>query len=437
MADVLEVDPDAFEAARRYAARIGQESLLAPLRCRPGPAPAPAMDAATLAALPAPPVATHRDLGERVIGPALAAALSLLRRRLPGRPFGVLRDGGFLAEILEALAPDTPVGRLWLSRRSCAIAAIDGADDREGLANFLIRMRGAPASPAVAAADLGLPDETPPGDADRPLSLDTLAPFLDWLAASPARRARVADVAATGRRRLLAHLRRQGALDGGDLLLVDVGYAGSVQRLLSQVLRKAGLPMVVRGAYVATSPGALWAMREGGAAAGGLVDLGTPAWFAAPVLRCRDVLEAIATPATGQHLGFTDDGAPCMAPSPLPAAQHAEAAAVRAGAVAATAAGAVPDLATARGLLLRLLTQPTAAEAALLGPWLHEDDLAHGGLRPLAPPTPAGMDVATLLRQPRDRILWPALAAVRDLAADRAALAQAAADAAAFPDRRP
>lgn len=388
---VLATDP---ATARRIAGTVAGRDL---------PAAPPAALPPTREALDACP----RDDVLTVLLAGFAHWAEGLRREWGCRAFGIMRDGGVLADAVAMLAPD--VGKLWLLRRLCLVAALASAEDREGLANLLQRARGRPATAGEAVQELGVAEEPLPAglaSADL-LDHERLAMLCDWLATGRPRLAVNAHVQAL-RRRIVAHLRAAGALDGPAVALLDVGYAATVQRTLQRILALEGWQVRLHGAYLVTTPGALWALRQGGSAHGFLADLGAPGWFAAPFLRSREVIEAHCTSGDGPLLGYDDDGRPVLGQSLLPAAQRA--AVARAQSHACGMVGqlaAVPDQAAVRLRCLRLLTAPTADEAARLGAWLYDDPLSIGHPRRLAE-APPNLSPEAVLTAPRSVVLWPA-----------------------------
>ena len=427
------LSPEAFAVLRRYAGRLAAEGLLADpwdLLC-PAVVRTTSAEARRLAAMvPVPPPAPAPEpepdpapapspgpFPTAVLAPLLAGHARWARRLLGAGPvYGLMRDGGLLADAFAAATPGAVGRRLWLSRRLCLVAALAGPDDREGLVNLLVRARGHPPRLAEAAAALGVADEGgPPGlDPDAPLASADLPALLDWLAAGR-RRAAVADRIAAVRAGILRHLRAEGALDGPALSLLDVGYAATVQTALARLLAAEGIGIPLRGAYLVTTPGAVWAHRAGGSARGFLADFGAPTDFAATVLRCREVIEALLAPGDGPLVGHGPDGEPLTAPPVLPTGQRAAVAQVQRAAVAAVAAlppGAEPTATTARALVHRLLTAPTADEAARIGGWLYDDPATIGPPRRLAAIVGGSPDPAALRDAPRDLVLWPAAAAL-------------------------
>jgi len=398
------IDPETFAACRAYVAALpGQPpyDLLCPAIVRADPAEALAVEA-MLAAGPdespqapvmemPPAMAGAEDLagayGFHRLGPVLAAFAHWVWHL----PFvqdqtvvGVMRDGGVLAAALRAVRPDRPVGEVWLGRRLCLTGALRSAEDREGLVNLLVRARARPASVAEAAAELGLAGETlprglTPAQALRP---DCLGIFLDWVARAGPRRA-VEDHCRRIRRAILGHLGERRALAGKRLVLVDVGYAGSVQRALAAILGMDGEGPRLAGAYMVTTPGMLWMLR-GGDGAGFLAHLGAPSWLAQPVVRSREVLETLCASPLGPLLGYGDDGQPVLGPARLPCRQIEEVGRVQCRALAFCASGRPPlSRPEAQRAALALIGCPRPEEAAMIGEWLYDDAMAVGRPRRL------------------------------------------------------
>jgi hypothetical protein len=239
------IDSEVFAECRAYVAGLPgvvPYDLLCPSIVRTSPAQAAAVEAEIVdgeddEATPVPvipppsPLQGSEDLaaayGFHRFGPILSAFAHWVWQLsfVQGQPIvGVMRDGGVLASALRAVRPGSPVGEVWLGRRLCLTGAIRSGDDREGLVNLLIRARGQPASVAEAIEDLGLAEETLPRELNPTLMLQagSLQKFLDWVAEARPRGALEAHCQSI-RLSILNHLKEQRALDGGSLLLVDVG----------------------------------------------------------------------------------------------------------------------------------------------------------------------------------------------------------------------
>lgn len=343
-------------------------------------------------------------IGRQVLAPLLAAwaeaAAARLRDDPALAPLALMRDGAILGRAVGRRL-GRPVANAWLGRRHTAIAAVAHAGDHDNLLNLLVRMRHRPARWDEAAAELSLPSP-PAALASRPLDDALLPRFWDWLAHSAVATALEGRTRAA-RQAVLAHLDALPLPADCPLLLLDVGYAATVQRCLKRVLALSERQRPVHGLYLLTSPGARWAMAGDGRVDGVLANLGAPQPFAATLLRHRDVLECLLATQKGELAGYGPQGEALSSPSPLSASQIAEAALVQAAALEhmGVCSGGVE---AARAALSRLLLEPSAAEAHALGGWVHADATALDGVRRLDDGPPDGE---------RDVTLWPAAARLR------------------------
>ena len=345
-------------------------------------------------------------VGRAVLAPLLSAHAAAAARWLDRVPslhgVALRRDGTLLGLATQRLAPHlTPrLGQAWLGRQQVAAAAIDGAADHENLLNLLARMRRRPALWGEAADMLALP---PPPRPDLPLGVPSPPAFWDWLA-RPAIDARLRQRCDQVRRRLLAHL--DAAIPAtAPLMLLDVGYAGTVQRCLKRIHRLAGRPRPIHGLYLLTSPGIAWAKPGPGTIRTVLAGPERQPLAAATLLRHRDVLECLLAESAGELLDYGDDGTPVTAPPPADDERRRLQGHLHASALDAVAPGI--SARRARAALLDFLLGPDAATARLIGDWRHADQSALDGCRRLADGPPDG---------DRDQTLWPAAAALRQRA---------------------
>lgn len=407
------VDAAAFASARAYAGQVRPDApyeLLCPGVVRMDPASAAGLERAAAAgpALPLPPTPSlpavrrldgsdfHTAFGAVVLGPVVGAfAQWAWRQWRPlaggGTLVAVMRDGGLLG---RAVARDAgqDVPEVWLSRSLCLLGAVAGAEDREALRNLLVRARSRPATVAEALDELGLAGECVPGLApSAPLTGKGLERLLDWLAETSAAE-RVAAASGAARRAVLEHLHAAGALRGSTLGLIDVGYSGTIQRCLTRIAALQGMPLRTLGLYLATSPGAVWAVGREAMVRGFAVQYGAPGWLAAPLIRGRAVLELLLGAPLGPLAGY-DRGAPRLSPPGYPVGQRD---AMRRMQDAALANARPAGRAEVRRRLARLLMAPSAEEVRHIGRWLYQDRLT------VAHPQPLG-----------GAALWPAAEVVR------------------------
>jgi len=362
--------------------------------------------------------------GYACLGPILASfgdwAWRLRQKAGAGPLVAVLRDGRLLGQAVTAAHPEAAdcVREAWLSRHSCLIAAIRSAEDREGLRNALIRARAVPITVGDALDALGLAAEAArkqtsgnPFVPEHPLTAADFDTFYDWLTGRVALRSELERQGRAVRRSIIEHLDAAHILDRGAIGLVDVGYAGNLQRALARLLEIEGRSFPVWGAYSITSEGAVWTAAHAGPVWGHLVAYGVPSWLSPLWIRARDLFEGLLAQPEGALVGYGPDGTAIASVSALPAAQWADCARMQAGALAfvrdwQSRSPQTPlDLAHVRLVAARMFLLPSQAEARLLGAWVCDDALAVGSPRPLTGPVANAQEAFSATRS---RLLWPA-----------------------------
>ena len=372
-------------------------------------------------------------LGYQALGPILALFARWVVTRFPTGPLvALLRDGRLLGQAVALMCPDA-AGRLreaWLSREVCLTAAIRSAEDRDRLFTLLIRARGVPVTVGGALTALGLTAEQGgcPLAIDDPLDPARFERLYEWLNTRAAVRAELQRHCRALLRTVIEHLAAvnlldvKGALDAGGIGLIDVGYAGNVQRTLAMILAAEGYGIPLRGAYLLTSEGAVWTAAAAGPVEGFLAAYGAPSWLAALWLRTRELFELLLAQPDGALTEYRD-GVPHCGRSPLPPGQLAEIARIQAGALAFVrawrghGAGGPEDNHRdhrdhrdhLRLIAARLLLLPSSQEVRGLENWLCDDAMAIGTPRPLIEPVPTA---GAAFRAPRAALLWPAGSAV-------------------------
>jgi hypothetical protein len=192
--------------------------------------------------------AAHAGVLTALLPVALVAAANeeAIRRGIPTVHY-LSREGAFLAQVHDVVAPllagalEPRVGRhLEVSRRSTFGASLEGLD-----AGSLQRMwsQYADQSPRALFTSLGVPcEQVAAAVTEVGLTLDDVVPAIardDRVAALLERsdvRSTVESVLQGRRERLLAYLTQE--LDGasGDVVVVDVGWRGTIQDNLARVL---------------------------------------------------------------------------------------------------------------------------------------------------------------------------------------------------------
>ncbi|WP_344679780.1 HAD family hydrolase [Saccharopolyspora taberi] len=346
--------------------------------------------------------------GAAVLGPVLTGFAEWVARTAhdTGTPvvWCPMREG----ELLSTLVNETARVRglaveakpLWLSRHVTSMAIVDSADC-EALA-ALIR-RGYRLSVREVLDMLRLRPGEVPGLAhmlDTVLDNDhTIDRVCHTLTETPHLRNRLATTVAASRDRLVTALRGCGALDQPELVLVDLGWAGTTQRQLAQALRLAGVDVQVSGLYLATHEGASQVHLAGLRLESYLAQAGQPADVALPAARSPEVLEQSVNATCGSLVDYTADGQPILGPWVDDPGQTAQRRAVRDGVLsfqrmwnryAENSVQNWPELAGSASrqlgmILAHALRTPTADEAGLFGGWRHEDNFGSSVVTRLLP----------------------------------------------------
>lgn len=317
--------------------------------------------------------------GQTVLGPILAAFDRFLAERVArlaedGRRVAVAflgRDGVASLDVWRA-SRDTPAGYIEINRRLAIMAAARSVEPLAGFFSKVPRVNH-----AVVTGFLRL--DTPRLQAffnDGPVKGSVFAKALPELIDTHD----ILPVTEALRTGLLAHLRSEIAHfdDATDLVLVDLGYAGTVQRALRTLFTAEGLPHRLHGLYLITQDQELRELPEGDSAEGLISDSVMLPQSKGALLSNVGVLEQMCGASTGSISHHDPDGTARHEPDPRPAEQRALCARIREGAVAhVRALGDRPaaDAAWTAAILARALLVPTDAELALLGGLKHDINL--------------------------------------------------------------
>jgi len=334
--------------------------------------------------------------GATVFGPAFTGFASWVHERAVAHGAAavlcLMREGEFLDGLVKMAAPLAAKAvdsqPLWLSRQVCALASVT-VGSREELGAFLVRRK--PSSVAGLLFQLGVDPVLLP-DLSGQLAAPLDAPFvadavLEALSTVPQARAQLLATAREQREHLFAHLDRHLPADG-PLVVVDVGWGGTIQALLARLLAERGTPREVIGLYLMTQSVAEVRRLDGLVLEGYLASGGEPAEFLDPLLRTPEILEQVTMCDEGTLLAFMPDGSIRTAEERMPRWQVSQREAVQSGIRAfqrlwLEAAVADPQRLAlggshARLLMLRqlsrLVTRPTEEEAQAFGSWLHDDN---------------------------------------------------------------
>lgn len=387
-------------------------------------------------------VGAARRWGVGVLGPVLTGFAEYIAETAAARGVEIvwcpMREGELLSELVNSAAAarnlSVEARPLWLSRHVVWLATIDRID--AAAIQDLVERVFRPTVRAVLGF-VGLNPGEVPALAARLDEVVVDEQFAAAVAATlcetPYLRHRMAVHATARRRRLVAALRRAGALDAPHLVLADLGWGGTIQLQLAQALRLAEVDVAVSGVYLATDQRAVRLTERGLESHGYLGRFGAPRDFVDTVVRSPEVVELAVNATCGSLLDFDETGAPVLGPAAPDDAQTQERRAVQEGvrafqyrwnAYVRRSGGQWPSStnepirARLREILRSALDTPTSSEASLFGAWSHEDNLGSDlstallpdELATVAPYLSVG-DVDDL--QMRDAF-WPALVAAVD-----------------------
>ncbi|WP_007026052.1 HAD family hydrolase [Saccharomonospora iraqiensis] len=445
-ADVLEREQESAETFGPFGAHIDPEHGdfgLTSLRARTlGSAPSPTSAA----------VGTAWRYGASVLGPVLTgfAEWVAFQAHRCGTPvvWCPMREGELLAHLVNQAARSrdwkVEAKTLWLSRQVTSIASLD-CFDRDSVREFVRKSYRLTVSRLLATLHLR-PGDVPglAGELDTVLDHDDVVDRVsEVLTETPHLRNRLAVAVTAARERLLRALHDSGALDSPELVLVDLGWGGTIQLQLAQTLRIVQSGTRVSGLYLATDERSTRLHHAGLPAAGYLGQAGQPHETVEAVRRSPEVIEQCTNALCGSLVDFTDEGSPVLGPRAGSESQDAEIRSTQDGILAFQrqwnryvehSGGTWPALTdSARHRLATILTAalkcPTTDEAAVFGNWAHDDNFGSSvvtrilpeDLRPAVPYlSPNDLDDLGM----RDAF-WPALIAASDTRLSAAARALA------------
>ncbi|WP_370673902.1 hypothetical protein [Pleomorphomonas sp. PLEO] len=352
-------------------------------------------------------LATEADafaLGATVLGPVMAAFDRFVSEEIEklstdGRKVAVafLARDGFLPHCIWTASNRQQVGYAEINRRAAALAA---ADDATGFKPLLPGIEKIDHAGVVEMIGADSPDlrsffaRQPGGIADGEALCSKLPALLG--------KETVRKLARSMRTGLFEHM-REAIPDFGvctDLVLVDLGYSGSVQKGLRRAMKAAGLPMRLHGLYLLTKDDSLEA-DNGDTIQGFIDDLTVSPQTKLTLLSNIAVLEQLCAASDGSVRSY-QNGKPVREPDVRDAAQIELSRQAQAGAIhfaeqlgEFASAGLDPfadanlRAAWAATLLARLLLMPTDDELLLLGEARHDVNLGTKMVVPLADSTKA------------------------------------------------
>lgn len=391
--------------------------------------------------------------GATVLGPVLTGFAEWAARWAHETGTSVLwcpmREGELLSTLVNNAARargwKVVAKPIWLSRHVVSIAALD-CFDPDSVTDFIRRSYQLSVRQLLTMLHLRSGDvPVLAGELDTVLDNGPVVERVSVaLTESPHIRSHLAAQVTAMRDRLLKVLRGSGALDNPEMTLVDLGWGGTIQYYLAQVLKIAKTGVTANGLYLATDDRSTRVYLAGLRAEGYFAQAGHPQENAATLSRSPEVIEQCVNALCGSLIDFTNDGKPVLGAAKDTPSQNAERLAVQDGIVAFqrqwnryvdNSNGAWAELTgIARerlaNILISAMKVPAADEAGVFGNWEHEDNFGSSVITRLLPE-----DLATAIpyMSPNDMddldmrdSFWPALIAVSDTGLGAAARAVAA-----------
>ncbi|WP_239334932.1 haloacid dehalogenase [Frankia sp. CiP3] len=386
---------------------------------------------ADAAAVP-PGLRRHWETGATVFGPVFTGFGEWAAQR--AREYGVdrvhclMREGAFLARVLEEPTGDVGIeaSTLWASRHVCALANVHEGTPEE-LRGFLARRHPPSVGQLLRQLGVGL-DEVAGLSALASRRLDVpglLSETLEVLCGDERVRGEIVLTASRLRERFLRYLDSHLGT-AGTVVVVDLGWGGTIQALLQRLLHACGREVEVVGLYLATSSGSQAHRLAGLRLEGYVASGGEPDALFSQVMRSPEVLEQLCMPDTGSLIGFDEDNNPLLGPDHTTRTQVAQRVAVQDGVLAyqrewlryRRSETLMPSLlqdgarSAALRTLARFVTRPTSQEALAFGVWAHDDNFGSDASEGLLPadllrrmPYLTAVDLEKI---PMQELYWPA-----------------------------
>lgn len=343
--------------------------------------------------------------GATTLAPLFAAYASWVVRTAAqenGAPiFGIMREGRFLSRLVEAVAKamghDVEPGELWLSRRAVVRAAL-WSDDLTLLSQAVSYCPG-PSSDDVLE-QLGLSRSDLAGVFQDTSLFDIHAPggveaFLTGVSRSSDLQDKIVKYSERRRGALITYL--ESALNNGmdgRAILLDLGYAGTIQTVLQKILQRENKALSLTGMYIAVNPKGRDNVRAGVDLRALIGDEGFESALTRLLERTPDILEHACMCPDGSLDMFSDAGAPEFLPSQRPASQIAQMESMQDGILAGATAivetlgedclSSPAFLDHASEIVKQAMLCPTAEEIDTVGSWLHEANFDLADQRALA-----------------------------------------------------
>lgn len=302
---------------------------------------------------------------------------------------GLMREGRFLTRLVSSVANHHGAGvnisELWLSRRAVVRAAL-WPDDFSLLPQAISYCPGPTTDDVLEQMGLSRADLV--GVFKDPALVDLHAPggvqaLLTAISRTDELQQKVAAHSARLRKNLLTYLDQQEALTGETpVVLLDLGYAGTIQTVLQKILDYEGRPVRLTGLYVAVNDRGKERVLTGVDLRALVDDEGYQSGLVSLLERTPDILEHACMCPEGSLDSFDDAGAPVLLPSQRPTSQITQMEALQGGILAgveAIVSTLGKEALTQDGfrqhvasIVKQAMLHPTPEDVGTIGAWLHE-----------------------------------------------------------------
>ncbi len=303
------------------------------------------------------------------------------------RIYGLMREGRFLKRVVEAAAQQLGVAltveELWLSRRAVVRAALT-ADDLSLLPEAILLTPGNTTDEILTGLGLTRDDLKGLLPAFDKTHVDAVGALSRAIIGTPKLKDKVLATSADLRANLLKGLAKHAGFEKGAVLL-DLGYAATIQSVLARILAREGRDTKLTGLYLALNDKAAGHIRGGADLRAFFAGEGFMGATAALLSRTPDVLEHACMCKEGSLAGYDDTGVPQLLPNQRDDAQLLQMEVMQDGIMAGIAAinpllgdlGRTPSTsptlqAQSARIIAGALLHPTRAEVAAVGAWKHE-----------------------------------------------------------------
>ena len=368
--------------------------------------------------LPAPrPIAGGEQVawetGTAVLGPVFTGFAQWVVERSTSigaeRIVCLMREGKFLKRLVDREAATTGrnlrIETAWVSREACARASIYQGSQEE-LSSFLARVRAPSPDQLLESFGLDHADLPELDDLMRRFEATNRVPeaseaFVDLVLSRPSLVAKVVARSAQRRGHLLTHFRAAAGPGRGPVIVVDVGWSGTIQERLQGILRAEGSELELHGLYLLAHEGSAERVLRGVVMEGFLGDVGTVPFDVAGITGGPELIELVCTCRDGSLLEITEDGRPLLEPISATLEETASRELVQEGAEAyqvdrlrylgGPQRPQEPFETTLAGrailgrVLTRFLSQPNLDEAETFSWWQHEENFGSRQVDKLVP----------------------------------------------------